>query len=759
MISFLDLKSINAQYTEELKQACSRVIDSGWYLLGEELKAFEQEFANYCGTKNCIGVANGLDALTLTLRAWKELGKLKDGDEVIVPANTYIASVLAITENNLKPILVEPYLPSYTLCTVNLRKAITDKTKAILVVHLYGRLAAMPEIMAMAKEYNLLVLEDSAQAHGAEFNGIKAGNWGHASAFSFYPGKNLGALGDAGAVTTNDAELAQTIRALGNYGSHKKYENLYKGTNSRLDEIQAAMLRVKLKHLDAETQRRREIAYAYSQGINNPLIILPAPLASHLSPFVNNKTHVWHLYVIRTEHRNALQKHLTNKGIQTLVHYPIPPHKQLAYKEWSNYFFPKTEKIHDEVLSLPISPVMTDEDVEKIIQACNTFLVELSDTFKKIIWIDEEEYIIQFTLPKIVEMTLPWFKLKHKQQKTTKVKLPSIRLHKFKNVYVNVGNSLFYNDKTLFLERFQGVDQANARYSGGVLLAHNQKYALIENNQPKGVFKERTLFLGGNGSFNYFHWLIEILPKLMMLNNLEDNHIEAVAVSEKVLQIPSFKKSLELIIQGLKKSLKIIYLGEIDSFKFEEIYFITSFNHVLINSRNNTVEKNQGYLDKDILEEYSNFLIKAVSVQARNVQKEYPEKIFILRGGAVSFYNKRNYNENEFRELALKYGVKPIYIEDYSFEDQVYLFRSAKLIIAPSGAVWSNLIFCRNNPICISSLPKEADSFTIYSTLASYFGVKKYFMEASLKESNIHGEQYIDLKQFQDLLEGLEQDF
>lgn len=370
-IPFLDLKAINAQYADELKKACSRVIDSGWYLQGAELKSFEQDFATYCGTKHCIGVANGLDALILTLRAWKELGKLNDGDEVIVPANTYIASILAITENNLTPVLVEPNEQSYNLCPQNLRKAITAKTKAIVVVHLYGQLAPMPEIMAIAKEHNLLVLEDSAQAHGAEINGKKAGNWGDASGFSFYPGKNLGALGDAGAVTTNDDELAQTIRALGNYGSHKKYENLYQGTNSRLDEIQAAMLSIKLKHLVAKTQRRREIAIAFTQGINNSAIVLP--IAKDITQVEKLQQHVFHLYVIRTKHREALQKYLAEQGVQTLVHYPIPPHKQQAYKEWNTQSYPLTEAIHQEVLSLPISPVMTDEQVQKVIQACNEF--------------------------------------------------------------------------------------------------------------------------------------------------------------------------------------------------------------------------------------------------------------------------------------------------------------------------------------------------------------------------------------------------
>lgn len=371
-VPFLDLKLTNSQYRDELLQACARVIDSGWYIQGAEVKAFEQEFAEYCGTKHCIGVANGLDALILVLRAWKEMGKLKEGDEVIVPANTYIASILAITENRLTPVLVEPDPATYNISPANIRAAITEKTKAIVAVHLYGQLADMPEIMSIANEHDLLVLEDSAQAHGAAINGKKAGNWGHASGFSFYPGKNLGALGDAGAVTTNDDELAQTIRALGNYGSHKKYENLYQGVNSRLDEIQAAMLCVKLKRLDEETLRRREIAAAYTAGIKNPKIKLPD--VQHKAATVEQSySHVWHLFVIRTQYRSALQQHLNEQGVQTLIHYPIAPHKQQAYKEWNDQSYPLTEAMHEEVLSLPISPVMTDEQVKAVIAAINSF--------------------------------------------------------------------------------------------------------------------------------------------------------------------------------------------------------------------------------------------------------------------------------------------------------------------------------------------------------------------------------------------------
>ncbi|MBE0448559.1 MAG: DegT/DnrJ/EryC1/StrS family aminotransferase [Actinobacteria bacterium] len=370
MISFLDLKAINAQYRDELVAAATRVIDSGWYIHGTEVKSFEQEFAAYCGTEHCIGVANGLDALTLVLRAWKELGKLNEGDEVIVPANTYIASILAITENRLKPVLVEPDPQSYNIDPANIRVALTEKTKAIVAVHLYGQLAAMPEIMAIAEEHNLLVLEDSAQAHGAEANGKKSGNWGNASGFSFYPGKNLGALGDAGAVTTSNAELAQTIRALGNYGSERKYENLYQGVNSRLDEMQAALLRVKLKHLDSETLRRREIATTYALGINNPEIQLPvsADVSANALSY-----HAFHLFVVRTHNRIALQQHLLDAGIQIMIHYPVPPHQQQAYQNWRSQSLPVTEAIHNEVLSLPISPVMPVAQVQQVIAACNSY--------------------------------------------------------------------------------------------------------------------------------------------------------------------------------------------------------------------------------------------------------------------------------------------------------------------------------------------------------------------------------------------------
>jgi dTDP-4-amino-4,6-dideoxygalactose transaminase len=364
-IPFLDLKGINSQYREELIEACRRVIDSGWYILGKECEEFEKEFAEYCGTKYAIGVASGLDALVLILRAYKEMGVLKDGDEIIAPANTYIATILAITHNNLKPVLVEPDINTYLIDVEKIEEKITSRTKAIIVVHLYGQTCEMDKINEISKKYNLKVIEDSAQAHGAYYKDKKAGNLGDASGFSFYPSKNLGALGDGGAVTTNDEELSSIIKALRNYGSYRKYENLYKGFNSRLDEIQAAMLRVKLKYLDEEIEKRRKIAKYYLENIRNENIILPTVRAE------NN--HVWHLFVIRTSRRNELQRYLFDKGIQTLIHYPIPPHKQIAYKELNDRNYPITEKIHNEVLSLPISGIQTLEYTQIIVEAINEF--------------------------------------------------------------------------------------------------------------------------------------------------------------------------------------------------------------------------------------------------------------------------------------------------------------------------------------------------------------------------------------------------
>jgi dTDP-4-amino-4,6-dideoxygalactose transaminase len=366
MIKFLDLRAINLQYRDELLEAFTRVLDSGWYVLGDEVAKFEQEFGEYCGVQHAIGVANGLDALTLIIRAYKELGIFKEGDEIIVPANTYIASILCISENKLIPVLVDGDLSSYTIDPGLIESKISNRTVAILPVHLYGQLSDMVAINAIANKYQLKVIEDCAQSHGAEnYLGVKAGNLGNAAGFSFYPGKNLGALGDAGMVTTNDSELANCIRALLNYGSKVKYKNLYKGVNSRLDELQAAILRVKLLHLDEETERRRLIAERYLEGIKNVKLILPQVQES--------LSHVWHLFVIRTLDRSHLQAYLTKNNIQTVIHYPIPPHKQDAFKEMSTEHFPISERIHESIISIPLSPVLTMEEVDFIIQVLNRY--------------------------------------------------------------------------------------------------------------------------------------------------------------------------------------------------------------------------------------------------------------------------------------------------------------------------------------------------------------------------------------------------
>lgn len=365
MIKFLDLQKINFQFEKELKEAAGRVIDSGWYLMGKELETFEQNYAGYCGTKYALGVANGLDALRLIFKAYIELGTLQKGDEVIVPANTYIASVLAISDNGLIPVFVEPNIQTYNLDSSKIEAALTSKTKAILTVHLYGQNSIDEQMLTICKKHNLKLVEDSAQSHGALFNGKVMGNIGDAAGHSFYPGKNLGALGDAGAVTTNDDSLAKTIQAVRNYGSLKKYENIYQGLNSRLDEIQAAFLNVKLKYIKEDIEARRKVANYYLDNIKNPAIILPEVL--------ENEGHVWHLFVIRTAHRNELQKYMEEKGIQTLIHYPIPPHKQNAYKEFNTLSFPITEEIHRDVLSIPMGSVMDWEEVIKVVKIINEF--------------------------------------------------------------------------------------------------------------------------------------------------------------------------------------------------------------------------------------------------------------------------------------------------------------------------------------------------------------------------------------------------
>jgi dTDP-4-amino-4,6-dideoxygalactose transaminase len=369
MVKFLDLKKINDSFQPELDQAVQRVIHSGWYLLGDELKSFEQEFASFIGAKHCVGVANGLDALRVIFRAYMELGEMNAGDEVIVPANTFIASILAITDNGLKPVLVEPDINTYNLDPSHIEEKITSRTKAILLVHLYGRNAMDIKIRNLCNKYNLKLIEDNAQAIGCFDGEVRTGAIGDAAGHSFYPGKNLGALGDAGAVTTNNSELAKLVAALGNYGSSRKYVNDMRGLNSRLDEIQAAVLKVKLRRLDEDNVRRHVAAKQYIAGIKNPKVIVPVVYdGEHRNP-----SHVWHLFVVRCEQRDALHEHLTNNGIQTIIHYPIPPHKQKAYLEWNSQCYSVTEKIHNEVLSLPISPVMTEDDLHRTIEVVNKF--------------------------------------------------------------------------------------------------------------------------------------------------------------------------------------------------------------------------------------------------------------------------------------------------------------------------------------------------------------------------------------------------
>lgn len=430
MIKFLDIQKITLSFEPDVSQAIDRIVKRGWFLLGDEVNAFENEYRDYIGSKHCIGVANGLDALRLILKAYIELGVIKEGDEIIVPANTYIASILAITDNRLKPVLVEPDINTYNLDISLIEQHITALTRAIMVVHLYGQACWSTELEEIAKKYNLKIIEDNAQAAGAKImaqgagrraqgekqkamsgerraesknlddanslNLKRTGSLGDAAGHSFYPGKNLGALGDAGAVTTDDDDLAAIVRALANYGSTKKYVNDYQGLNSRLDEIQAAVLRVKLPRLDADNQHRREIAQYYIDNINHPDIILPAnnssefraqssgsttkePLALRSALCALRPDHVWHLFVIRHPSRDRLQEYLADNAIQTLIHYPIPPHKQKAYKELNTLALPITEKIHSEVLSLPISQVMTMEDTESVVKVINQFRVLSND--------------------------------------------------------------------------------------------------------------------------------------------------------------------------------------------------------------------------------------------------------------------------------------------------------------------------------------------------------------------------------------------
>ena len=364
MINYLSLQKVTALHESEITTAVNQILHSGWYLQGEHIALFEKNYAQYIGTKYSVTCGNGLDALCLILRAYIELGLLKEGDEVIVPANTYIATILSISENHLIPILVEPDINTLEIDEQLIEQAITPRTRAIMLVHLYGRCAYTAFIGDICKRHNLLLLEDNAQAHGCHFGNNRTGSLGHAAAHSFYPGKNLGALGDAGAVTTDDEQLVQTIRSLANYGSTRKYEFTFKGKNSRMDEIQAAVLNVKLPYLDKENQRRKQIAKAYLEGINNPQTTLIND---------NDRDNVYHIFPILCPSRDRLQQYLKDNGIETMIHYPIPPHQQEAYKEWNEQHYPITEFIHQQELSLPCNPTMTDEEVYQIIDSINMY--------------------------------------------------------------------------------------------------------------------------------------------------------------------------------------------------------------------------------------------------------------------------------------------------------------------------------------------------------------------------------------------------
>ena len=363
MIAYLPLHKINDLHNEELRAAVNRVLDSGWYLNADATRQFETHYAEYIGTRHCVGCGNGLDALKLILLAYMEMGVMQEGDEVIVPANTYIASILAITACGLTPVLVEPDINTLQIDDARIERAITSRTKAVMIVHLYGRCAYTQKIADICKKFNLKLIEDNAQAHGCTFEGQKTGSLGDAAAHSFYPGKNLGALGDAGAITTNDEELASLARALGNYGSSKKYVHDYKGCNSRIDEIQAAVLDVKLLYLDDENNRRKEIASLYINKVQNPLIHLP----------LSERDSVWHIFPVFCERRDELQQYLRENGVETQIHYPIPPHKQRCFKEWNQQSFPITEQIHSQELSIPCHQAMTKEEVDMIIDLLNSF--------------------------------------------------------------------------------------------------------------------------------------------------------------------------------------------------------------------------------------------------------------------------------------------------------------------------------------------------------------------------------------------------
>ena len=381
MIPYLPLKKVTASHLEEIEAAIAKVVESGWYLKGEATERFENDYAAYIGTQYCVGCGNGLDALSLIFRAYKELGVMDDGDEVIVPANTFIASILSISENRLRPVLVEPRIDTLEIDDSRIEEAITPRTRAILLVHLYGRCAYTEKIGELCRKYHLKLVEDNAQAHGCRYNiqpsmfgPQRTGSLGHAAAHSFYPGKNLGALGDAGAVTTDDERLASMVRSLGNYGSEKKYVFDHKGMNSRIDELQAAVLGVKLKYLDEDNARRKAIAERYISEIVNPKITIPGAVhgkkASAIYALGDN---VWHIFPILCHNRTVLQKYLLDNGVHTAIHYPIPPHKQKAYVKWSTLTLPITEAIHQQELSLPCNQTMSDDDVSEVIRLVNSF--------------------------------------------------------------------------------------------------------------------------------------------------------------------------------------------------------------------------------------------------------------------------------------------------------------------------------------------------------------------------------------------------
>ncbi len=367
MVEFLSLKKITQKYSDEIHNAIAKVVDSGWYLQGEENKNFEKEYSEFIGSKYCVGVANGLDALRLIIKGYIERGLFKEGDEIIVPANTYIASILAITDNNLVPVLIEPNIKTFQIDDNLIESAITNKTKAIMIVHLYGQCAYTDKIGRICEKYNLKLIEDNAQAVGCKYKKRKTGSLGDAAGHSFYPSKNLGALGDAGAVSTDDKELADVVRILGNYGSTIKYQFDYKGLNSRLDEIQAAILRVKLKYIDEDNNRRKDVARYYIDNIKNDALTLPI--------IDDWDSHVFHVFPVLCKKRNELEQHLNINGVRTLIHYPVAPHKQKAYIEWNYLTYPITEKIHNEELSLPISHVITDDEVEIVVKTINSFKI------------------------------------------------------------------------------------------------------------------------------------------------------------------------------------------------------------------------------------------------------------------------------------------------------------------------------------------------------------------------------------------------